>query len=337
MLREFHGAHARGAADQVEIIVVREGRRVETDDGFLHVECPRFKTVPGPGGRFQREFAAVDDLLRVAFGLFQIVHRPVCAGQQRLDGVEVEMGDAVAREVAHSVVAHHRQQGRILFEVLLGFGQVGDDEFEHLVERTVRSDLNAVALHIRNRLGFGRGVARGERYGEDARHLEVEEGPQGEKFALVEPRMAEFAVVFRQDVGQGLVDMADDLVSRGPDLFGDGDGIVVRPLPLDDVGHVVALVDGEIAGHQLGIFVGEHLSVESVALAADLSIDSVDGVLAAFGRGEKFLVGYLRFGVDIEVSPAAAQQQRQQQQGLTVLFDRFHSLRHVRKWDGTSG
>ena len=99
----------------------------------------------------------------------------------------------------------------------------------------------------------------------------MEEGPQGEKFTLVEPRMAELAVVFRQDVGQGLVDMADDLVSRGPDLFGNGDGIVVRPLPLDDVGHVVALVDGEIAGHQLGIFVGEHLSVESVALAAELN------------------------------------------------------------------
>ena len=44
------------------------------------------------------------------------------------------MGDAVAREVAHAVVAFHRKQRLVLFEVLLGLGQVGDDEFEHLVE-----------------------------------------------------------------------------------------------------------------------------------------------------------------------------------------------------------
>ena len=80
------------------------------------------------------------------------------------------------------------------------------------------------------------------------------------------------------------------------------------------------------------------MAVEPVAIAADLGIDAVDGILAAFGRGEKFLVGYLRFGIDVEISPAGAQQQRQrQQQGLTVLFDRFHNLRHVRKWDESSG
>ena len=131
--------------------------------------------------------------------------------------------------------------------------------------------------------------------------------------------------------------MADDFVSCGPDLFGDGDGIVVRPLPLDDVGHVVALVDGEIAGHQLGIFVGEHLSVESVALAADLGIDSVDGVFAAFGRREKLLVGHFRFGIDVEIRLAAAQQQRQGQQDVAVFFHSFHGLGNIRTWDGMSG
>lgn len=65
--------------------------------------------------------------------------------------------------------------------------------------------------------------------------------------------MAEFAVVFGQDMGQGLVDMADGLVSRDPDLFGDGDGVVVRPLALDDVKPCrPLLVDREVAGHQIG-------------------------------------------------------------------------------------
>ena len=123
-----------------------------------------------------------------------------------------------------------------------------------------------------------------------AKVFEVEKGTQGKQLALIEPYMAEFGVAFGENMGKSLVDMAYDLVSRSPYLFGNGDGIVVCPLSLDDIRHVVALVDGEIAGHQFRIFVGEHLPIKSVTFTSDFGVDAVDSILATFGRCEKLLV-----------------------------------------------
>ena len=320
----------------IPVEVVGVLRRVEPEDGLLHVERAGLHGVPGLGGRHQREFAAVDHLLGVILGQVQFAHRPVGAGQQRLYRVEVQVRDAAAREAVGGVVAGRRHQFLVRREVFLRLGQVRDDQFEHLVQRTVRGDFDAVRGHVGNGLGFGRGVARCERHGEDAGHFEMEVGAQRQQFAFVEPDVAEFVVGFGQDVHQRLVDVSDGLVSVDPEVFGYRDGVFVLPQALYDVGQVVALADGEVAGHQLRIGERERVG-EEVLVGSHLGIDAVDGVFAAFGRREKFLVGHFRFGIDVEIRFAAAQQQRQSQQDVAVFFHSFHGLGNIRTWDGMSG
>ena len=164
----------------------------------------------------------------------------------------------------------------------------------------------------------------------------MEVGAQRQQFAFVEPDVAEFVVGFGQDVHQSLVDVSDGLVSVDPEVFGYRDGVFVLPQALYDVGQVVALADGEVAGHQLRIGERERVG-EEVLVGSHLGIDAVDGVFAAFGRREKLLVGHFRFGIDVEIRLAAAQQQRQGQQDVAVFFHSFHGLGNIRTWDGMSG
>ena len=314
------GELERGAAVDVFVVVVLEElRRVESEEGLLHVERAGLHGIPRLRGPHQREFPAVDHLFGILFGQFQVARRPIYAGQHRLHGVEVQVGDAATGEAVGGVGAHRGDQLLVLGEVLFGFGEVADDLLEHLVERAVRGDFDAVALHVGNGLGLGRGVARAGRYGEEAHHFEVHEGAQGEQLALVEPDIGIYVVGFGQNVRQGLVDVPDHLVACHPDVFGDGDGVVGRPLALHGVGHRVGLRYGEVADHRLGVFEREFAAVE-VLVRAHLGVDAVDGVLAAFGRRVKFLVGHLRFGIDVEVGLAAAQQREQGQQIETVFF-----------------
>ena len=178
----------------------------------------------------------------------------------------------------------------------------------------------------------------------------MEVGAQRQQFAFVEPDVAEFVVGLGQDVHQRLVDVSDGLVSVDPEVFGYRDGVFVLPQALYDVGQVVALADGEVAGHQLRIGERERVG-EEVLVGSHLGIDAVDGVFAAFGRREKLLVGHFRFGIDVEIRLAAAQQQRQGQQSrlhrqdppqqgqqdVAVFFHSFHGLGNIKTWDGMSG
>ena len=286
------------------------GQRIESADGLLHVERSGFDGVPGFGCGHQREFAAVDHLFGIIRRQVQFAHRPVGAGQQRLHGVKVEVGDAAARKSVGGVGARGGDQAFVFGEIPFRVGQVLDNLFEDFVQRTVRGDFDAVLGHVGNRFGLGRSVPRGERHGEQARHLEVQERAQCEQLALVEFHVAVFGVRLGQDVHQGLVDVADDLVACDPDILGGGNGVCLLPLALDEVSRVVVRVHGEVADHQFGVLEREHHAEQAVSVreVAHLGIDAVDGVLTAFGCRKELLVGHFRFWVDIEVSLAAAQQ-----------------------------